>query len=212
MDINKLVFEKQIYPRHRDLHLDNEIKLNVENVERIRDYITMHKKLPHKITYNKPTHHILDGNHTWEAAKEEGWKDIPKEYLVEVDIPIEKEMWVAAQLNAPNALTFSRNEVKAIFMLYCDKNERMKYGTLKEFSQDFTIPYETLRTWLKFPEGRQDSVHEPNSKDEGDDKERIKELEKQLREACQKIEALEEIAIKWENRPTQCPKCKTVLI
>lgn len=197
MKINELIFFKAIYPRHRDQDQDNEIKPDAENVLKIREYIQLHKKLPQKITYNKnhisncpcgqQGYHILDGTHNWIGAKEEGWKEIPKEFLNEANIPIEREIWESARLNATHGMVLSRREIQAIFWIYFDPNKKNAYGSLQDFSKDFSIPIGTLKNWIAIVKGQRepDRCEHTDSNDinisDDKEKEKLKEEVKELR-------------------------------
>jgi hypothetical protein len=212
MKINKLIFDNNCYPRGRDklfISVDkegnsvelgsNEIKPDSEVVKKYQEYIQLHKKIPNKdgnITYNKRTMHILDGWHRTIAAQQEGWTDIPDSDLTALDIPIEKELWVSAQLNNVHGKQLSRPEIKAVLKQYWEKERRLKYGTLKEFRQDFAIPESTLHDWLNSFGG--ESANTPKSEDStksdqlverNEEKDKLKEEVKELQEELTEVKA-----------------------
>lgn len=207
MKINELIWFKAIYPRGRDQYNDNEIKIDVENVGKIKDYIALYKKLPQKITYNKnhkvdcpcgqKGYHILDGTHTFVAASESGWKEIKPVDLEVMDIPLEQEMWVSGKLNVSHGKQLSRREIQAIFWMYFDPDERAKYGSLEKFSKDFCVPMGTLREWIVKERGLRDNITSEHSCDhtnssdinisEDKEKDKLKQELEETREELNKV-------------------------
>lgn len=221
MKLDELTFVKNAYPRHRDKEDPGEIKWDADNVEKIKYVLITKGKIDHKITYNKQIckchgkHHILDGNHLFQAMRELEWKEVPKEYLKEVEVFDAKELWFAAEINYKQGLTLTKNELKYVLKDYWEKAERLKYGTLKEFGADFGIPYRTLQQWIHDFETESAEHAKPHSlnreKLEEQDK-TIQDLTKESEKKDEKIEQLEkkveEFEIKWKS---VCPTHKKAI-
>jgi len=221
MDINKLTFAKDSYPRNRDQEDPGKIQWDADNVEKIRYVLETNGKIDHKITYNKEIckchgkHHVLDGNHLLQAMKELGWKEVPKQYENPVEVLEEAELWFAADINYKQGKTLTKNELKFVLKKYWIEKERLKYGTLKKFSADFGIPYRTLQQWVHDFEtkpAKSAELHDLNKERIEEQDDSIKELKKEGEKKDEKIEQLEKkveaFEIKWNS---VCPTHKKAI-
>ena len=187
MKIDKLVLNKNIYPRGRDKENDNEIKPDDDQIKRYREYIEEYNKIPNKngnITYNKRTMNVLDGFHRILAAQQSGWTEIPDKDLVAMDIPIEKELWVSAMLNNDSSKQLSRAEIKAVLKAYWEKGDRLKYGTIKDFMKDFAVSKSTIYNWLD--DFKTKAADRPKLENTVND--RLKDKEEEIKDQKQKYE------------------------
>lgn len=219
MKIDELVFDKSIYPRFRHLGLDSEIKLNAENVEDIRETIRIEKKPRQVIRYNKRTMNIIDGTHTWQALREEGWKDIPEKYLEVLDIPVEEEIIYAVHYNISHGLKLTDNEAKAVLANMLDEKGKLKYGNIENIAKLWGKELTTIKSWLatirKGPtQGKSaESADSTTNGDLGTDptedlQQTKKELEKTKIKLDEANKRIDEFEIKWN---TVCPTHKRAI-
>lgn len=100
--------------------------------------------------------------HLWKEHKQSTLAEILAEYMEQSMNHIDARLrlmgvldpsWVYSQaatlLIYRHGVPLSRDEIRAVFLIYVDDKGELKYGTLKKFSKDFKIPQRILKRWIE---------------------------------------------------------------